>query len=162
MPYRTIKEITHLTGTQDIPFVTTKHLLGAGAGAAPCFFLFRAVGGELWVFIGLGLGAALGIILTLDAGGLPLAVRLVYRMRGALARRLHAQAVRYDATPMAAHTGAVEPLLPVDEPVRVSPDDPRTDRAARQAVWQAVIGRQPGAEDAQHGSAPDPGPTGGA
>jgi hypothetical protein len=87
MAYRQLEELRERKGEKVIAFLTMENAIGAGAGA----ILMLIVAGSFSPFIKYPLivvSALIGIILTIDHGGVALYNRLLWFIRGQLRVRL--------------------------------------------------------------------------
>jgi hypothetical protein len=88
MAYEHIEQITERKGEKVALFLTIENATGIVLCAMPIYILTSAMPFVLRVVL-MGMAAALGLILTLDIGGLPLYARLLWRGRGLLRMRIN-------------------------------------------------------------------------
>lgn len=86
MSYEHIEQIRDRADEKVALFLTAHNMLGLVIGAMPTYLLTQQMPFLVRAALILGLGT-LGVIATLDVGGLPLYARLLWRIRGVLRTR---------------------------------------------------------------------------
>lgn len=86
MSYEHIEQIRDRADEKVALFLTAHNMLGLVIGALPPYLLTQHMPFALRAVLIIGLGT-LGVIATLDVGGLPLYGRLAWRVRGAIRAR---------------------------------------------------------------------------
>lgn len=86
MPYQHIEEIQSRKGEKIAMFLTIENAVGLVLGALPAYLISTAMPLILRIVI-VGAASLLGVIATLDVGGMSLAGRIAWRVRGALRLR---------------------------------------------------------------------------
>jgi hypothetical protein len=86
MSYEHIEQIRDRADEKVALFLTAHNMLGLVIGALPPYLLTQQLPFALRALLIIGLGT-LGVIATLDVGGLPLYGRLVWRVRGTIRAR---------------------------------------------------------------------------
>jgi hypothetical protein len=86
MAYDHIEQITERRGEKVALFLTIENATGIIVCAMPIYIATGTMPFGLRIAL-IGVAAALGLVLTLDIGGLPLYARLLWRVRGLL--RMH-------------------------------------------------------------------------
>jgi hypothetical protein len=90
--YEHIEQITERKGEKVALFLTIENATGIVLCAMPIYIVTSAMPFVLRVVL-MGMAAALGLILTLDIGGLPLYARFLWRGRGLLRVRINGRRI---------------------------------------------------------------------
>lgn len=86
MPYQHIEEIQSRKGEKIAMFLTVENAVGLVLGALPAYLISTTIPMVLRIVI-IGAAGLLGVIATLDVGGMSLAGRVAWRARGMLRLR---------------------------------------------------------------------------
>lgn len=93
MPYQHIEQITERKGEKIALFLTAENAAGLMLAALPVYLITGGL--PFWLrAVALGLAAILGVVATLDIGGLALYERVVWRVRGLIRQRVSGRTVR--------------------------------------------------------------------
>ena len=92
MAYDHIEQITERKGEKVALFLTIENATGIILCAMPVYIATGATPFGLRIAL-IGVAAALGLVLTLDVGGLPLYARLLWRVRGLLRMRINGRRI---------------------------------------------------------------------
>lgn len=87
MPYQHFEEIQSRRGEKIAMFLTIENAVGLILAAFPVYLVTAALPFALRILLVVAAGAC-GVIVTLDAGGVALYERLLWRARGAVRRRV--------------------------------------------------------------------------
>lgn len=134
--YRQLEEIRDRKGEKIVLFFTLENVVGAGLGALVGLILLGTLTGTLLVG---GLAAILlggvGLLLTLDHGGLAGYARLLWWLRGRLRQATRGARWHPDDLAGARATTRRDRPLPVDGPVRVV----RRGNEPLRSPWTTVL-----------------------
>lgn len=119
MPYEHIEEIQSRKGEKIAMFLTLENATGLILGAFPAYLITAAMPFVLRIAIVLA-AALLGVIITLDMGGMAGYERLVWLVRGAIRRRVGARTIMPEQLAGAVTVRWGRPL-PVGGPVQLRP-----------------------------------------
>jgi hypothetical protein len=129
--YRQIEELRERKGEKMVAFLTMENTMGAGAGGITLFILGAAFDDLIkWLLTGSGL--LIGLILTLDWGGVALYQRLLWIGRGLLRQWLHGGSISPDTLAGTTVVTHREPALRVGGPIEIVTRDARSRFRARQ------------------------------
>lgn len=93
MPYQHIEQITERKGEKIALFLTAENAAGLMLATLPVYLVTGGL--PFWLrAVALGLAALLGVVATLDIGGLALYERVVWRARGLIRQRVSGRTVR--------------------------------------------------------------------
>ncbi|MFV9505969.1 MAG: hypothetical protein AB4911_15565 [Oscillochloridaceae bacterium umkhey_bin13] len=124
MPYRMLEEFQSRRKEKVAAFLTFENIIGLILVTFP--FFVASAGFPLLIRAPLVIGAAgLGILITLDVGGLPLYEQVLWRIRGLLRRRMHGDRLTPEVLSGAAPVDSGERPLPLDGPVQLAHRRPR-------------------------------------
>jgi hypothetical protein len=121
MPYQHIEEIQTRKGEKIALFLTIENAMGLILAAFPAYLISIAMPFVLRILI-VGAAALLGVLATLDVGGMAFYERLAWRVRGYLRQQLASAIITPEqlagGTPMVYR----DRPLPVGGPVQLRPD----------------------------------------
>ncbi len=112
MPYRQLEELGARRHEKVALYLTFENAVGLIVGALPAYLALAAAPGFVRILLTLVCGG-LGIICTLDAAGLPLYTRLLWRVRGLVRMRTRGMLIVPETlmgTPHRATSGQVRAL----------------------------------------------------
>src|SRR5688500_16942950 len=92
MPYQHIEQITERKGEKIAMFLTLENATGMIITAMPVYIVTGAMPFVLRVML-MAAAATLGIVATLDIGGMPLYERVLWRVRGVLRQRVNGRRI---------------------------------------------------------------------
>jgi hypothetical protein len=119
MPHEMIDEIQSRKGEKVAIFLTMENATGLVLGAIPGFLItFRALPWYLTFLITLSAGA-LGVLVTLEIGGMAFYERMVWWVRGALKQRLSTPRITPEASTGGRGVGQRDAALPLHGSVRL-------------------------------------------
>jgi len=117
MPHQMIDEIQSRKGEKVALFLTFENAAGLILGVLPAFILSGAL--PWWLRILLVLAAGIvGVLATLEVGGLAFYERLAWAVRGTLATRAVGERITAGQLVGAPTVGRRDRALPIDGPVR--------------------------------------------
>jgi hypothetical protein len=121
MPYQHIEDILSRKGEKIAMFLTIENAVGLILAAFPAYLATAALPFLLRVLI-VALAGAIGIIATLDVGGMALYERIAWRVRGELRCRVQPAPITPERLVGAAAALRRDRPLPVGGPVQLRPD----------------------------------------
>jgi hypothetical protein len=121
MPYQQIEEIQTRKGEKIALFLTIENAMGLILAAFPAYLISIAMPFVLRILV-VGAAALLGVLATLDVGGMAFYERLAWRVRGSLRHQLASATITPEQ--LAGGTSMVyrDRPLPVGGPVQLRPD----------------------------------------
>jgi hypothetical protein len=117
MPHQMIDEIQSRKGEKVALFLTFENAAGLILGVLPAFILSAAMPWWLRILLVLAAGAV-GVLATLEVGGLAFYERLVWAVRGSIAARTVGDQITPEQLVGARAGGRRDRALPIDGPVR--------------------------------------------
>jgi hypothetical protein len=117
MPYEHIEEILSRKSEKIALFLTVENAIGLIVAALPAYLLSQGLPFVLRILV-VGAAALLGIVATLDVGGLTLFERIVWRVRGMLRMRVSGDTITPDQLSGGSSVRRERPLA-VDGPIRL-------------------------------------------
>jgi hypothetical protein len=117
MPHDMIDEIQSRKGEKVALFLTFENAAGLILGVLPAFILSGAMPWWLRILIVLAAGTV-GVLATLEVGGLAFYERLIWAVRGAIARRAAGDRITPEQLIGAPTVGRRDRALPIDGPIR--------------------------------------------
>lgn len=123
MPYEHIEQIHERKGEKVALMLTAENMAGLIIGALPIYLLTASL--PFWVrAITLILSATLGVMATLDMGGMTPAGRIAWMARGMLRMRLHGTQIMPEHLPGAIPTRRQARALRAAGPIQALPNRP--------------------------------------
>lgn len=129
MPHQMIDEIQSRKGEKVALFLTFENAAGLILGVLPTFALSAALPWWLRVLL-VGAAGTVGVLATLEVGGLAFYERVLWAARGALAQRAAGAQVTPEQLIGAKAPGRRDRALPIDGPIRLV-SGPNTQRRRR-------------------------------
>lgn len=120
MPYEHIEEIQSRKGEKIAMFLTLENATGLILGAFPAYLITAAMPFFLRIAIVVA-AAVLGVVITLDMGGMAGYERLIWLVRGTLRRRIDPRPIRPESLAGAVVTVRWGRPLPVGGPIQLRP-----------------------------------------
>src|SRR5437867_2469144 len=120
MSHEMIDEIQSRKGEKVALFLTFENAAGLILGVLPAFILSGAMPWFLRILIVLAAGAV-GVLATLEVGGLAFYERVTWAMRGTIARRAAGDRITPEQLIGARAVGRRDRALPIDGPIRAVP-----------------------------------------
>ena len=120
MPHEMIDEIQSRKGEKVALFLTFENAAGLILGVLPAFILSSAMPWWLRILIVLAAGAV-GVLATLEVGGLAFYERVTWAVRGTLAARAEGERITPEQLIGARVAGRRDRALPIDGPIRAVP-----------------------------------------
>jgi hypothetical protein len=120
MPHEMIDEIQSRKGEKVALFLTFENAAGLILGVLPAFILSGAMPWWLRILLVLAAGAV-GVLATLEVGGLAFYERLAWAVRGAIAKRAAGDTITPEQLIGARAVGRRDRALPIDGPIRAVP-----------------------------------------
>jgi hypothetical protein len=118
MPYQHIEQITERKGEKIALFLTAENAAGLMLAALPVYLISSSL--PFWLrMIAMAGAALLGIVATLDVGGLALYERVVWRVRGLIRQRVMGRRVTPEQLAGAAIATRRERALRAGGPVQI-------------------------------------------
>jgi hypothetical protein len=118
MPHEMIDEIQSRKGEKVALFLTFENAAGLILGVMPAFILSGAM--PWWLrFLVVGVAGAVGILATLEVGGMAFYERMLWAARGWIAQRTSGDRMTPEQLVGAKAIGRRDRALPVDGPVRL-------------------------------------------
>ena len=117
MPHEMIDEIQSRKGEKVALFLTFENAAGLILGVLPAFILSGALAWWLRILIVLAAGAV-GVLATLEVGGLAFYERLAWAVRGTIAKRAAGDRITPEQLVGARAVGRRDRALPIDGPIR--------------------------------------------
>ena len=130
MPYVHIEQVHERRGEKVAFMLTAENMAGLLAGAVPLYLVTEVVPFWLRVLL-LFLGGTLGVLATLEIGGLTPVARLTVFARGMVRRRLHGSRITPAFLPGVAPVTTHVRALPLDGPVQALHTRPHATSAGR-------------------------------
>lgn len=119
MSYHHIEQITERKGEKIALFLTAENAAGMMLVALPVYLI--SSGMPFWLrLIALATAAALGVVATLDVGGMALYERVIWRARGLIRRRLLGRRITPEMLAGAARPARRERVLRAGGPIRIA------------------------------------------
>lgn len=119
MSYRHIEQITERRGEKIALFLTAENAAGMMLAALPVYLISSNM--PFWLrLIALALAAALGVVATLDVGGMALYERVIWRARGLIRRRLLGRRITPEHLAGAARPARRERVFRAGGPIRIA------------------------------------------
>ncbi len=120
MPYEHIEQIHERKGEKVALMLTAENMAGLIIGALPIYLLTASL--PFWLrAITLILSASLGVMATLDMGGMTPAARIAWMVRGTLRLRLHGTQMMPEHLPGAIPTRRQARALRAQGPIQALP-----------------------------------------
>ncbi|HEX9373273.1 MAG TPA: hypothetical protein VF897_19835 [Roseiflexaceae bacterium] len=135
MPYQHIEEIQSRRGEKIALFLTIENAMGLILAAFPAYLISVAMPFVLRILI-VGAAALLGVLATLDVGGMAFYERLAWRVRGYLRQRMSSTTITPEQIAGGAPAVRRDRPLPVGGPVQLRPDAPATTVRLGQRVGE--------------------------
>jgi hypothetical protein len=120
MPHEMIDEIQSRKGEKVALFLTFENAAGLILGVLPAFILSGALPWWLRILIVLAAGTV-GVLATLEVGGLAFYERVTWAMRGTIAKRAAGERITPEQLIGARVAGRRDRALPIDGPIRAVP-----------------------------------------
>lgn len=120
MPYQHIEQIHERRGEKVALMLTAENMAGLLLGAMPLYLLTGGLPFWLRAVI-LVLGATLGVIATLEIGGLTPAARITWMIRGFVRMRMHGTSLLPEQLPGAAPSHRQARALRAQGPIQAMP-----------------------------------------
>ena len=117
MPHEMIDEIQSRKGEKVALFLTFENAAGLILGVLPAFILSGALPWWLRILIVLAAGAV-GVLATLEVGGLAFYERVTWAVRGTIAKRAAGERITPEQLIGAPTVGRRDRALPIDGPIR--------------------------------------------
>src|SRR2546423_11675544 len=117
MPHDMIDEIQSRKGEKVALFLTFENAAGLILGVLPAFILSGALPWWLRILTVLAAGAV-GVLATLEVGGLAFYERLIWAVRGTIAKRAAGDRITPEQLVGARAVGRRDRALPIDGPIR--------------------------------------------
>ena len=117
MPHEMIDEIQSRKGEKVALFLTFENAAGLILGVLPAFILSGAMPWWLRILIVLAAGAV-GVLATLEVGGLAFYERVTWAVRGTIAKRAAGDRITPEQLIGAPPVGRRDRALPIDGPIR--------------------------------------------
>lgn len=120
MPYEHIEEIQSRKGEKIAMFLTLENATGLILGAFPAYLISATM--PFFVRIAIVLAATvLGVVVTLDIGGMAGYERLIWLTRGSIRRRINGRPIAPESLAGAVVTARWGRPLPVGGPIQLRP-----------------------------------------
>lgn len=120
MPHEMIDEIQSRKGEKVALFLTFENAAGLILGVLPAFILSSTLPWFLRILIVLAAGAV-GVLATLEVGGLAFYERVAWAVRGTIATRAEGERITPEQLIGARVAGRRDRALPLDGPIRAVP-----------------------------------------
>lgn len=120
MPYQHIEEIQSRKSEKIALFLTVENALGLILTALPAYLISNGLPFVLRILV-VGAAAFLGVIATLDVGGMTFYERMVWRVRGALRQRVGGRTIMPDQLVGSSNVRHDRPLA-VGGPIQLRPE----------------------------------------
>jgi hypothetical protein len=124
MSYEQIEEIQSRKGEKIAMFLTIENAMGLMLAAFPAYLLSVAFPFVLRVLI-IGAAALLGVVATVDLGGLPFYERVAWMVRGSIRQRTQGRKITPERLVGTAATARHDRPLLVGGPIRLARRDPQ-------------------------------------
>lgn len=117
MPYQHIENIRSRSGEKVALLLTFENVIGLVALAAPAYAI--SAGWPFWLRMPVIIAAAmLGVMVTLDIGGMPFYQRVIWQVRGMLRMRMRGYHVDISDLPGVPQSALRTPVIPVGGPIQ--------------------------------------------
>lgn len=148
MPYQHIEEIQSRKSEKIALFLTVENALGLIIAALPAYLISNGLPFVLRVLI-VGAAASLGVIATLDVGGMTFYERIVWRVRGALRQRVGGRTITPEQLTGGSNVRRDRPLA-VGGPIQLRPES-RPIRSRPGGAQAPILSAAAGARDERKG-----------
>lgn len=147
MPYHHIEQIHERKGEKVALMLTAENMVGLVIGFMPLYLLSSGFPFWLRVLV-VALGATIGVIATLDIGGMTPITRLIWLARGFVRMQLRGARLTPEQLPGAISLRRQERVLRADGPIQIR------QQPARQPHRRSAVGTLPSqtaiTEDGRH------------